>query len=122
MDPQLEILLEIQDLRAQKEALEEEEQEGVREVESEVFEVEIDEAIEKLGEKIERLENRLERPAADRYERIGGPSGKRVVVPVVDGICYGCFMRVPTAWASDAERNEQLESCDNCGRFLYHVE
>jgi predicted nucleic acid-binding Zn-ribbon protein len=119
MHPQLEILLEIQDLRAQKRALEEE---GVREMESEVFEVVPEEAVAKIEEKIHELEDRLEPPAASRYRRIGGHEGRRVVVPVMDGVCYGCFMRVPTAWASDAERNEALESCDNCGRFLYHVD
>ena len=116
---QLEILLEIQDLRSQKRALEEE---GVREVESEVFEMSVEDALEKIDEKIESLEQRLEPPAASRYRRLGGPEGNRAVVPVVEGICYGCFMRVPTAWASDAERNEELEVCDNCGRFLYHVD
>lgn len=119
MHEQLEILLEIQDLRAQKRALEEE---GVREVESEVFEMSVDDALEKIDEKVRSLEDRLEQSAAARYRRLGGPDGNRAVVPVVEGICYGCFMRVPTAWASDAERNEQLEVCDNCGRFLYHVD
>ena len=119
MHAQLEILLEIQDLRAQKRALKEE---GIREVESEVFEMRVEEALETIDEKVAQLEDRLEAPAATRYRRLGGPEGRRVVVPVVDGICYGCFMRVPTAWASDAERNEQLEVCDNCGRFLYHVD
>lgn len=119
MHAQLEILLEIQDLRAQKRALEEE---GVRELESEVFDMPIEEALDKIDEKVEQLEDRLEPAAANRYRRLGGPEGARVVVPVVDGICYGCFMRVPTAWASDAERNQELEVCDNCGRFLYHVE
>ncbi len=119
MHAQLEILLEIQDLRSQKRALSEED---VAEVESEVFEVSVEEAREKIEEKIGELESRLERPASGRYRRLGGHEGNRVVVPVVDGVCYGCFMRVPTAWASDAERNQELEVCDNCGRFLYHVE
>lgn len=119
MHPQLEILLEIQDLRGQKRALEEG---NVREVESEVFEMQVEDALGKIDEKIGELEDRLAEPAASRYTRIGGPEGRRVVVPVVDGVCYGCFMRVPTAWASDAERNEELDACDNCGRFLYHVE
>lgn len=119
MHSQLEILLEVQDLRAQKRALQEE---GVREVESEVFEMSVDEAVEKIDEKVRSLEDRLGEPVASRYRRLGGPNGQRAVVPVVEGICYGCFMRVPTAWASDVARNEELEVCDNCGRFLYHVD
>jgi predicted nucleic acid-binding Zn-ribbon protein len=45
----------------------------------------------------------------------------RTVVPVLQGICYGCFMAVPTAWASEVERNARIDVCQNCGRFLYHV-
>lgn len=118
MHPQLEILLEMQDLRSQKRALQEEAEE--REVESEVFEMSVKEAPEKIDEKLEELEGRLEGAVADRYRRVR-KRHDRTVVPVVDGICYGCFMRVPTAWASDAERNQEVDVCDNCGRFLYHL-
>ena len=56
-----------------------------------------------------------------RYRRVSR-RGQRAVVPVLQGICYGCFMAVPTAWAAEAERNERLVVCQNCGRFLYHVD
>lgn len=117
MDAQLETLLEMQDLRSQKKALE---QEGVREVESEVFDMRIEEAAEKVEEKVLELEGRLEPAVRSRYRRLVG-THERTVVPVVEGICYGCFMAVPTAWASDVDRNETLDVCDNCGRFLYHL-
>lgn len=118
MNPQLETLLEMQDLRSQQKALQ---QDGMREMESELFEMEVGEAVGKIDEKLEELESRLEPEVRARYRRI--LSGhERTVVPVVDGTCYGCFVSVPTAWASDAERNEALDVCDNCGRFLYHVD
>lgn len=118
MHQQLEILLEIQDLRSQVRALQEE---GEREVESEVFEMPMEEAIGKIEQKLEELEGRLQGTVERRYRRIR-QRHDRIVVPVVDGICYGCFMAVPTSWASDAERNQALDTCDHCGRFLYHLD
>jgi len=114
---QLELLLEMQDLRAQKRALDEQ---GLREMESELFDIEPAEASHRIDQKLEELEGRLDDTVRQRYERLKG-ARERMVVPVVGGICYGCFMAVPTAWTSDAERNEDLDVCDNCGRFLYHL-
>jgi predicted nucleic acid-binding Zn-ribbon protein len=31
-------------------------------------------------------------------------------------------VQVPTALASDADRNEEIRSCQNCGRFLYLID
>jgi predicted nucleic acid-binding Zn-ribbon protein len=31
-------------------------------------------------------------------------------------------VQVPTARSSDADRNAEVRSCENCGRFLYHVD
>lgn len=117
MDSQLELLLEIQDLKAQREALSEE---SLREVESSVFEMRVEDAVGALDEKIEELKGRLGPQVRARYGRLNR-RGMRVVVPVLKGICYGCFVAVPTAVASEAERNVQLDVCQNCGRFLYHV-
>ena len=56
-----------------------------------------------------------------RYRRLVGRRG-RAVVPVIRGTCYGCFVSVPTALASDADRNEELRYCESCGRFLYLID
>lgn len=118
MHPQLELLLEIQDLRSQETALREE---ALRDVESDVFAMQVDEAVEVLRDKIDELEERLELPVRRRYRTLVGKD-MRPIVPVLQGTCYGCFMAVPTAWASEAERNAQIDVCENCGRFLYHLD
>jgi predicted nucleic acid-binding Zn-ribbon protein len=41
---------------------------------------------------------------------------------VINGTCFGCFVSIPTAVASESDRNESLRYCDNCGRFLYLVD
>lgn len=118
MHPQLELLLEIQDLKAQREGLDEE---SLRDVEAELFEIRIDEAVDRLEEKVRELEERLSPEVRRRYRKIVR-RGPRPIVPVLNGICYGCFMAVPTAWASEAARNERIDVCEHCGRFLYHLD
>ncbi len=118
---QLEILLQIQDLKAQRDELAG--ATGERKVQEEQFHLNVDEAVEILDDKIAELEAQLQPAVLGRYRRIskGLP---RVVVPAIGGICYGCFMSIPTSVASDAAGpgQEQLLHCENCGRFIYVVD
>jgi predicted nucleic acid-binding Zn-ribbon protein len=116
MHPQLEILLQIQDLRAQHRDLGQ--REGSRQVEEEQFQVDIEKALASLDEKIDEMETQLDRAVRDRYRRLASGTGK-AVVPVIQGTCYGCFVSIPTSVASAAAGNRSLRHCDNCGRFLY---
>jgi predicted nucleic acid-binding Zn-ribbon protein len=115
MHPQLETLLEIQDLKTQRRELQEA---PSREVQESVFGLGTDEALAQLDSKIHELEESLPVQARTRYRRIAAKH-PRVVVPVIRGTCYGCFVQIPTALASDADRNAEVRSCQNCGRFLY---
>lgn len=118
MHPQLELLMELQDMRAQARALAEA---PLREVEKEVFELTPDEARTTLEAKISELAEQLNPEIGGRYRAIEG-SIERVVVPVLNGICYGCFVATPTAWSSRAGPNNQVTNCVHCGRFLYYVD
>lgn len=116
MHPQLEILLQIQDLKSQRGDLAELAPE--RAVEAEQFNLDVDAALAQLDGKIGDLENELETPVRRRYDRVKAARG-RIVAPVVNGTCYGCFVSLPTADSSQARAGTALESCDNCGRFIY---
>ena len=118
MHPDLETLLEIQDLKTQRRELEET---GDREVQEQVFGLSIDDALKELDAKIVEMEETLPPPVRNRYKRVSTRHA-RVVVPVIRGTCYGCFVQVPTALASDADRNAEVRSCQNCGRFLYLID
>lgn len=118
MHPQLEVLLQIQDLKAQRRELLE--AESSRQMEEQEFNVDVDEAVHELDAKITEMKDALDRNIRSRFERIVGRG--RVVVPVVNGTCYGCFESVPTAEAGSGRKNEKLLTCEHCGRFLYIVE
>ncbi|MFQ5746667.1 MAG: hypothetical protein ACE5HF_05555 [Gemmatimonadota bacterium] len=118
MHAQLEILLELQDLQGQESTLT---RPAGRDVEARLFALQADEALAILREKMDELADRLDPSVRGRYEELAG-SVQRAVAPVLNGICYGCFVAVPTAWSSEAGRNEHIRSCPSCGRFLYYVD
>ena len=51
----------------------------------------------------------------DRKIRLGKPS----IVPVVDGVCSACHLRLPTGHANRLQSCQDLEVCDNCGTFIF---
>lgn len=118
MDPQLEILLQIQDLKAQRRELEEGQSE--RQVQEEAFRMDAATALAQLADKIAEVMDELSPRVRQRYERVAA-STDRAVAPVIGGVCYGCFVAIPTSIASDARERAKLRNCENCGRFLYFV-
>lgn len=118
MHAQLELLLELQDLHTQRRALTDE---SMKQVEEDVFELHPDEALDLLDRKVLELRDCLEPAVRKRYAELVSTLD-RAVAPVLNGICYGCFVATPTAWASGVGRNDTLSVCDHCGRFLYYVD
>ena len=116
MHPQLEVLLQIQDLKSQRRELLDN---GIgRDVEEQEFNIDIDDAVAHLDSRIDELKQELPPQVRGRLERFARTSG-RAVVPVLNGICYGCFTAIPTAAMSALSRNDDVNHCENCGRFLY---
>lgn len=61
---------------------------------------------------------RVEPDLLREYERLFSGKQGAAVVPLRDGICGGCHMRVPTQAALDA-RADKLVRCPMCGRIVY---
>lgn len=68
---------------------------------------------------------RAERVAAvepdwvSRYERILRHHGDHAVVPVENGACGGCHMKLTPQVIQDARRAQAVVTCGYCGRLLY---
>ena len=119
MHPHLETLLEIQDLKTQRRELA---TAGLdREVQESVFGLSVDDALAQIDQKVTEMEESLPPLVRNRLQRMQAKH-PRVVVPVIRGTCYGCFVQVPTALASDVDRNEEVRTCQSCGRFLYLID
>lgn len=118
MHPQLEILLELQDLKGQQRELAEAAEDSIHEIERKVFRVKPEDAAAQLQAKIEEMESALAPEIANRY-RVICNRRNRAVAPVLSGICYGCFMAVPTGVPPS---NDEIRWCEHCGSFLYFVD
>ncbi len=114
MNPQLMLLLEIQDLHLQKTALLEEP--GFDSVEEKHFHIDPQAAAAALDQKINELKEGLDPAILRRCER-GLPTLGRMVVPVIGGVCYGCFVSIPVS--RTGETSGEIEICESCGRFIY---
>lgn len=119
MNPQLETLLQIQDLKAQRRELQGDDE--TSQFQSEEFGLDLEQAVTQLDGKISEVEGELDPQTRSRYTRLAN-SMHRVVVPAINGICYGCFVAVPTAVASDPAQRKAVNNCAHCGRFLYFID
>ena len=114
MNPQLMLLLEIQDLHLHKTALLEEP--GFDSMQEKHFNIDPKAAAQALDEKILELKKGLDPAIQQRCDRAFKSLG-RMVVPVIGGVCYGCFVSIPTSRVG--EGNRTVDTCESCGRFIY---
>lgn len=94
-----------------------------------------DAQVAKLGEREKNLQqelaalqsNREELGAAveegvrARYERLVKHKGENVLVGVNHGVCGGCHMKLPAQILVACQAHQELVTCTNCGRILYHT-
>ena len=112
MKNQLEMLVALQDLDLMKAELKEVEQLGfeMKSESSETLEKARSEMVEKIG-----------KPLLGKYERLRNRY-RRAIVPVKEDTCLGCFMKLPTYLITHMQRDQQVISCESCGRILYWLE
>ncbi len=56
-----------------------------------------------------------------KYDRVRGRF-PRAVVPMRDGVCFGCFVRQPAKRAvGGVEDPDAIEGCSHCGRILFRI-
>ncbi len=76
---------------------------------------------EELLQAREKVMNQLEPNLIARYEKLMDRY-PTAVTPVIGGICYGCFVTLPSAFVVRKSKNEEVSTCPNCGRFIYWFE
>ena len=52
------------------------------------------------------------------YDRLVA-KGKKGITLVRDQVCTGCHMRVPIGGIMALKHGEDIQLCENCGRYLY---
>ncbi len=107
MHPHLLLIISLQELDTMIEEKEQEEHLGFQIKSSK----ELDKARKKIVEKIPPILYR-------KYERLR-KKYKNAVVPVVSGVCQGCYIALPISTVSQKNKNKDIHTCPNCGRILY---
>ena len=66
----------------------------------------------------EELRAQISPDRLDHYDKLFSKFG-RAIAPVNNGICYGCFIQLPTQFVQESKRNLGVGVCPKCRRFLY---
>jgi predicted nucleic acid-binding Zn-ribbon protein len=61
-------------------------------------------------------------PILGRYEFIRSRIEHPVIVPVAEGICGGCHIKIPPQSYNELQKGKQILGCPNCQRIIYWVE
>ena len=78
--------------------------------------------LEDLAREREQLAGAVEEDVLYHYERLFSSKGDAAVVAVEHGVCTGCHMKVTTQTAVRAKSDNEIVSCEQCGRILYAPE
>ena len=54
-----------------------------------------------------------------RYERLAKSKGEHVLVGVNHGVCGGCHMKLPPQTLVACQSDQDVVTCNSCGRILY---
>lgn len=61
-------------------------------------------------------------PILGRYEFIRSRIEHPVIVPVSEGVCGGCHIKIPPQSFNELQKGKQILGCPNCQRIVYWVE
>ena len=118
MGAQLDYLIKIQDLANRKKEMESDAM--VEQFEEMGFKIDRQRELEILEETIQEIIKKLNPATQNLYNRVA-MKYVRPLTPVINGICYGCFVAVPTAQDTGTKDDDTIETCSNCGRIIYWI-
>ncbi len=61
----------------------------------------------------------LDEPTLRAYDRLVTKPGQPVVVPIHEGKCGGCHLKISFNVDSETRKPDKLVTCDQCGRIVY---
>ncbi|SNS12510.1 hypothetical protein SAMN04488503_2854 [Humidesulfovibrio mexicanus] len=89
----------------------------------------LDERIGKAQSRLDALAKRRAKagkvvppPILGRYEFIRSRIEHPVIVPVSDGVCGGCHIKIPPQSYNELQKGKQILGCPNCQRIIFWVE
>lgn len=70
----------------------------------------------------QEAESKVDPLALNKYQRIIANKKENALVPLRNGTCGGCHMKVTSQTLVAVKADKELISCDNCGRLVYLLE
>lgn len=70
---------------------------------------------------LKKLRKKVPAPILGHFDRLVN-KGKKAVAEVRNHICTGCRMKMPIGIIVTLKRNEDIQICGSCGRYLLLVE
>lgn len=61
----------------------------------------------------------LDEPSLRLYDWLAAKPGQPVVVPIHEGKCGGCHLKISFNIDSETRKPDKLVTCDQCGRIVY---
>lgn len=80
---------------------------------------ELDKELFALDKNREELGRDIDKAVLDTYTKVLESKEGLAIVPVRDGICHGCFMKVTTNDIARMMKGDSLFRCRTCARILY---
>ena len=84
--------------------------------------METEENLEVIEDEKLRVLPHLSQKVRQLYDRISKVKGDSGVANLVGDICQGCYSRVPLQKAHEIRKNDQILTCEVCGRILVYYE
>lgn len=84
--------------------------------------IEFEETTEKIaGTTTAELRGKIPEQILGHYDRLVA-HGKKGVTAIRGQVCSSCHIRVPIGAIMTLKRGEDIQLCENCGRYLYLLE
>ena len=81
--------------------------------------IEFEETTAKIaGATIAELRGKIPTQILGHYDRLAA-QGKKGVTAIRGEVCSSCHIRVPIGAIMTLKRGEDIQLCENCGRYLY---
>lgn len=78
--------------------------------------------LDSLGKRRNKAGKVVPPPILGRYEFIRSRIEHPVIVPVTEGICGGCHIKIPPQSYNELQKGKQILGCPNCQRIIFWVE
>jgi predicted nucleic acid-binding Zn-ribbon protein len=77
--------------------------------------------LQKVAGARDELRGQASRRLLAKFDVVFNKYGK-AVAPVLEGVAYCCYEKLPINMSATLAKNEELTLCPYCGRFLYFLE